>query len=92
MCLKNNEAGWIYLCARTWQPKRIVYARQLFRMYAGGKEGEKRWYQGVSLTQNIYEHSKKRATNLHNFQKYVVRRTHFEYYDKGEFPTVKKNT
>jgi hypothetical protein len=32
------------------------------------------------------------VTNVDDFEKDVLYRTVFEYYDKGEFPTVKKAT
>lgn len=59
------------MCARTWQPKHVAYARQLFPAHAGGKGGEERQYQeGVSVTENIHKHSNnnKKVKNLHDFQ------------------------
>ena len=35
---------------------------------------------------------KKRVTNLNDFQKYVLRRTIHDLYDKSEYPTAKKLT
>jgi hypothetical protein len=61
MCLNNNEADWISLHARAWQPQHVEYARQLFQAHAGGKEWEERQYpKGVSVTENIHEHSHKK--------------------------------
>lgn len=55
-----------------------------------GKESVK--IGGVSSFRSPGKHRtvQKRATNLDDFQKCVLRRTIFDLYDKGEFPTAKK--
>jgi hypothetical protein len=56
----------------------------------GGKERKRRGYQEVFLSHRKYVNISNRVINLDNFQKDVLHRTVFEYYDDGEFPAAIK--
>jgi hypothetical protein len=56
----------------------------------GDKAGGSRLHrEGVCQPENTQAFEKR--TNLEDFKKDALRRNVFEYYDKGEFPTVKKS-
>jgi hypothetical protein len=56
----------------------------------GGKKGKEEDSEKAFLSPRKNINIPKRATNLHDFQKDILRRTVFEYYDKCKFHTVKK--
>jgi hypothetical protein len=60
-------------------------------MYAG-RQNREEGTEKVFLSPRKHINIPKRVTNLDESQKHALRRTVFEYYDKGEFFTVKKAT
>jgi hypothetical protein len=55
-----------------------------------GKEGIRKGAEKVFMSPREHANIPKRATNLDDFQRDVLCRTIFEYYDKGEFHADKK--